>query len=187
MLPAIDQLVIHYGGAAILLGAALEGEAAVTAGGYLARRHLVDPTTAAFCAWAGSFVMDQLVFWLGRFQRERKFVQRARLTANFGRAMRFIESHPSVFCIVFRFIYGLRIAGPLAIGISAIPARLYLVLNAISAALWASIFTFVGYKFGPMFFSVVSTAFSRAHGLVAVAGLAFALIALTVWRRRNVR
>ena len=112
MLPTIDHLIVTYGGLAILLGAALEGEAAVTAGGFLAHRHLIEPALAALCAFAGSFVMDQIVFATGRFQRNRSYVQRARHKPRFGQALRFIERRPVIFCIVFRFIYGFRIIGP---------------------------------------------------------------------------
>ena len=77
MLPTIDHLILTYGGVAVFLGAALEGEAAVTAGGLLAHRHMIEPALAALCAFAGSFVMDQIVFAGARFQRNCSYIERA--------------------------------------------------------------------------------------------------------------
>jgi membrane protein DedA with SNARE-associated domain len=155
MFANFEHLIRLYGGLAIFLGAALEGEAAVTTGGFLAHRNLVDPYVAAACAFAGSFAADQLVFFLARYHRENRFVVRFRARPAFARALKFIERRPLVFCTAFRFIYGMRIAGPMAIGVSQVPARLFVVLNAISAAIWASTFTYIGYRFGNAFELVV--------------------------------
>ena len=186
MLPIIEHLIMTYGGAAIFLGAALEREAAVTAGGFLAHRHLIEPTLAALCAFAGSFVMDQIVFAAGRLQRRRSYVQRVRQKPRFDQALRFIERRPVIFCIVFRFIYGFRIIGPLAIGVSLIPARQFFVLNAVSAAVWASTFTFIGYHFGGAFEAALWRILGSWGTVIAAALAGLALgAALLWWRRRN--
>jgi len=187
MLNWFDHLFEHYGAAAIALGAGLEGEAAVTAGGFLAQRGLIDPRSAALCAFLGSFAVDQALFLSARFHRERAYLQRLLRRPAIGRALGLIDRHPTLFCLVFRFLYGLRIAGPLAIGVSSVPVRRFVVLNAISAAIWAATFTYLGFRFGA---AVTGTAltFAKSHVpllagvlaiVVAVAG------ALWVLRRRK--
>jgi membrane protein DedA with SNARE-associated domain len=147
-LPAILPDLIHrFGVAGVMLGAGLEGETAVVVGGGLARKGLFSPWMAGLAAFAGSFLVDQLIFAIGRNRREGSFVQRIRKKPVFDRAVRFVERHPLPFCFGFRFLYGFRIAGPLAIGISAIPARHFAIINAVSALLWASVFTMIGYRF----------------------------------------
>ena len=147
----VTTLLHQYGALGVMAGAALEGEAAVVTGGILAHQGLFSPWLAALGAWAGSFGADQLFFALSRSQRQSRFVARVRARPAFGRAMRFLEDHPVTFCIVFRFIYGFRIAGPIAVGASGVSARLFLILNCVSAAIWGAVFTFVGYRFSVPF------------------------------------
>jgi membrane protein DedA with SNARE-associated domain len=45
-------------------------------------------------------------------------------------------------------MYGLRIAGPIAIGMSDVPAWRFIVFNLIGAALWALAVSGAGYLFG---------------------------------------
>lgn len=73
-----DHLFMPYGAVAVALGAGLEGEAAVTAGGFLAHRGLIYLRVAALCTFLGSFVVDQALFLSPRFQWERPYLQRAR-------------------------------------------------------------------------------------------------------------
>ena len=143
-----EHLFAQYGALAVALGAGLEGEAAVTAGGFLAHRGLIDLRLAIVSAFLGSFAVDQLLFLVARFQRERPFIQRARARPAFARALGMIERQPTLFCVVFRFLYGLRIAGPLAVGVSGVPVRRFVILNALSAILWATTFSYLGFRFG---------------------------------------
>lgn len=174
-----DLLFMQYGAVAVALGAGLEGEAAVRAGGFLAHRGLIDLRVAALCAFLGSFVVDQALFLSARFQRERPYLQRARQRQAFGRALRLIERHPTTFCIVFRFMYGLRIAGPLAIGVSAVPIPRFIVLNAVSAMIWAAAFSYLGFRFGVAITGKILT-FATDHAPILIAAVLVA-IAGGVW------
>jgi membrane protein DedA with SNARE-associated domain len=167
MFADFEHLIRIYGVIAIFLGAAFEGEAAVTTGGYLAHRQLVDPFLAAAAAFAGSFMTDQIIFFFARYHREHRWIARVRHRPAFGRAIGFIERRPVLFCSAFRFIYGMRIAGPIAIGVSKVPARQFVILNAISAAIWASTFTYIGYRFGNAFEVLVSRIVSDPWAITA--------------------
>jgi membrane protein DedA with SNARE-associated domain len=184
MFADFEQLIRVYGALAIFLGAALEGEAAVTTGGYLAHRHLVDPFLAAAAAFAGSFMADQIVFHLARYHREHRWIANARARPAFARAIEFIERRPVVFCVAFRFIYGMRTAGPIAIGISRVPVRQFVILNAMSAAIWASVFTFIGYRFGNAFELLVAHIASNPWAIGAVVSAACGIAAFIYIRHR---
>jgi membrane protein DedA with SNARE-associated domain len=184
VLTAVSHFFDSYAGAAIFAGAALEGEAAVTAGGFLAHRHQISPFLAALCAFAGSYAADQLVFSIGRHQRDRRYVVRARGTAAFSRAVAWIETNPTLFCVAFRFIYGLRIMGPLAIGVSRISGLQFVVLNAISALIWASIFTFVGYRFGNIFEGLWARVAERPWAFGLALSIFAIVVAIAFWHRR---
>lgn len=175
-----DQLIRAYGWFAVFLGAAIEGEAAVTTGGFLAHRGMIDPYAAFAGAFGGSFLTDQFVFFLARYHRENRFIVRARRRPAFARAIHFIETRPRLFCTVFRFIYGMRIAGPIAIGVSTVPARQFILLNAMSATVWAALFTYIGYRFGRAFemllARILSDPWAIAAAIAAVIGLVIVVI-----------
>jgi membrane protein DedA with SNARE-associated domain len=145
---SIESLIAHYGLAALFVGAGLEGEAVVIAGGVLAHQGLVSLPGAIIAGIAGSFTADQLWFAAGRRFRDARFVQRITRKAAFARALGILERHPTGFIIAFRFIYGIRTVSPIAIGTSKVPARTFLPLNAFAAAVWGSAFTTLGYLFG---------------------------------------
>lgn len=175
----LTALIEQFGAAAIFLGAGFEGEAAVVTGGWLAARGVVHPWTAAACAFAGSLTVDQTIFAIGRRNRDAARIARLLAKPPARRATRLIERHPVVFCLVFRFLYGLRIAGPLAIGVSRIPVALFVALNLVSAAVWASVFTFVGYRYGQAALRFVARLITEHPWLTG--GLATVALATVAW------
>ena len=144
----IESLITEYGLAAIFLGAGIEGETCVVAGGVLAHRHLLPLWTVWLAATSGSFVADQLFFASGRYFRDHPRVQRMAAKPGFAKALVTLERHPVLFVMGFRFLYGLRTVSPIAIGTSHIRTRIFLPLNALAAAIWAVLFTAIGYIFG---------------------------------------
>jgi len=148
--PAIvlTPLIARYGLLAILLGAGLEGEAVVVSGGVLARKGILPFWGVAAAAAVGSLAVDQFWFFAGRSLRDRAWVRRLTERAAFARALGLLERHSTLFILAFRFIYGLRTASPVAIGTSRVPARRFVVLNALSAAAWGPAMTWVGYRLG---------------------------------------
>lgn len=145
---SIESLVAHYSLAALFAGAALEGEAAVIAGGLLAHQGLLSLPGAAAAAATGSFLADQGWFAFGRHFREQRWIVRLRGTAAFARAQRQLERHPRSFIFAFRFLYGLRTVSPIAVGTTDIPQRQFLAINFAAAIIWAMMFTGIGYVFG---------------------------------------
>lgn len=177
----ITDLAHHYGALGVALGAALEGEVAVVTGGALAAHGLFTPVAAALGAFSGSLFADQLVFAIGRLQRQSRFFAWVSAKPAFARGIALIDRHPLLFCLGFRFVYGFRIAGPLAIGASRIPERLFLILNIITAAVWASIFTAIGYRFYPAIRAVLHHVATLQWGQLGVMLLVLAALALTGW------
>ena len=144
----IETLIARYSLAAIFLGAGIEGETSVIAGGVLAHRELVPLWAAMAAAATGSFVADQLFFAGGRYFRDNRRVRAMSARPAFARALVTLERHPVLFVMGFRFLYGLRTISPVAIGTSSIATRTFVLLNALAAAIWAVLFTAIGYIFG---------------------------------------
>ncbi|SUI01996.1 membrane protein [Salmonella enterica subsp. indica] len=63
-------------------------------------------------------------------------------------AQKMIQRHPYLFVIGTRFMYGFRVVGPLLIGASRLPPKIFLPLNIVGALVWALLFTTLGYLGG---------------------------------------
>lgn len=144
---AIETLLARYGLAAVFLGAGIEGETIVVTGGLLAHNGLLPFFGVAIAAAAGSFIADQLFFALGRRFRDHSRIKRIEAKPAFARALTLFEHHPTAFVFGFRFLYGLRTVSPIAIGTSAIRTHRFAAINAAAAAVWAVLFTGIGYVF----------------------------------------
>lgn len=177
----IEAIVAKYGLAALFAGAALEGEAAVVAGGVLAHQHYFPLWAAMIAAATGSFCADQAWFFAGRRMRDHRWVAAARAKPAFARALAMLERHPVGFIFAFRFIYGFRTISPIAIGTTGVAPRLFATVNALSAISWGIIFCSIGYWFGHAFEAVLGRLAHDSRlwwlvGGIAAAGLAAALI-----------
>lgn len=173
-----EALLHHYGLLAVFVGAGLEGETVVIAGGILAHQGYAPLWAAIGAAIAGSFLVDQAWFYAGRRFRDHRWVRRARENPAFGRALAMLEAHPVGFIFVFRFLYGLRTVSPIAIGTTWVEARLFLTVNAVSAVVWGIAFTSIGYLFGHAFERFVGRLVPDTHALLIAAGAVVAGVAL---------
>jgi membrane protein DedA with SNARE-associated domain len=144
----LSQAFEHYGPVVVFLGAAFEGNLAVIAGGLLAHQKLVPLWLTGLAATCGSWLIDQALFMAGRRFRDHRFVRRICETRAFARSLSFIERYPNSFILAFRFLYGLRMAGPVALGVTRVSALRFFILNFIGAVIWAATFTLAGYFFG---------------------------------------
>ena len=185
---SIESFIAEYGLAAIFLGAAFEGETSVVTGGLLAHQNLLSLAGSAAAAVTGSFFADQLFFFAGRHYRDTQRVRRIAAKPAFAKALDTLDRHPTIFILGFRFLYGLRTISPIAIGTSHIPARTFVVLNAISALVWGVVFTAIGYVFGDGLIELVDEFMPRQKLvgvaiLVAVAALVIA--GIRFWRGRR--
>lgn len=148
---SIEAIVARYGVAAIALGAGLEGETAVVTGGILAHQGLIGWPATLVAAAVGSFLADQIFFTIGRRSRDGRWVRKLRQRRVYMRVTKMMERYPVGFIFAFRFLYGLRTISPVALGTSKVSTRLFVAVNAASAACWASIFVGIGYLFGEAF------------------------------------
>jgi len=185
---AMEDFLTKFGAIGVFLGAAFEGQTAVVVGGLLARQHLLALWLTLGSATAGSGILDHLLFVAGRRFRSHRYVVRVREQAAFARALHFIERFPITYILVFRFIFGLRLASPIAIGVSQVPTWRFTVLNLLGAVIWATAFTAAGYLFG----ETVQRIFGGRHAgrwtLVAAGALVLAVLgfwAVRAWRARR--
>src|SRR5579872_5737919 len=145
---AVAALIARYGVAAVFLGAGIEGETMVLAGGLFASRHMLSLPAVAIAGALGSFLADQGFFLIGRHFRDHPRVKRQLDKPAAEKALTALERHPNGFILGFRFLYGLRTISPIAVGTSDIPTARFVALNASAAVLWACLFAGLGYVLG---------------------------------------
>jgi membrane protein DedA with SNARE-associated domain len=144
----IQYLIDTYGYLAVLVGTFLEGETVLVLGGIAAKLGYLDFPWVVVCAFTGTVIGDQLFFFLGRYRGTtllRKFPTWNNRAAKVGSML---EQHRIPVILGYRFLYGLRSVTPFAIGMSQVPTIEFVVLNMISAAVWANLIGALGYLFG---------------------------------------
>ncbi|TIR30757.1 MAG: DedA family protein [Mesorhizobium sp.] len=179
MTDAIHHLVEQYGLIAVFLGCVAEGESAALLGGFFAHQHVFVLWQAFLAASIGAFVGDTLFFTLGRSFANHPLVIKLRGRPGFSHAYRLVSNHPDMFVLSNRFIYGLRLVGGIAAGLSGIAVTRFVILNVISSIIWAGLFTTIGYVFGLGAERIVGQALAHHERLlIALAiGLAAAVLA----------
>ncbi|RUU00520.1 DedA family protein [Mesorhizobium sp. USDA-HM6] len=179
---AIHRLIEQYGLVAVFLGCVAEGESAAILGGFFAHQQVFVLWQAFIAAFLGAFAGDTFFFTLGRSFADHPYVVRLRKRPGFRRAYRLLNTHPNIFVLTNRYVYGMRLVGGIAAGLSTVSVPRFVILNAISSAVWAALFGTVGYVFGLGAERMVGQAFARHERLlIALAvGLGVAILAWLV-------
>ncbi|QGN38879.1 DedA family protein [Klebsiella oxytoca] len=144
----INNLISQYGYAALVIGSMAEGETITLLGGVAAHQGLLKFWLVVISVALGGMIGDQLLYLLGRRFGGRILRRFSRHKKRIEKAQRMIQRRPYLFVIGTRFMYGFRVIGPLLIGASRLPPKVFLPLNILGALVWALIFTTLGYLGG---------------------------------------
>ena len=148
MTDTIHTFIEQYGLIAVFVACVAEGETAAILAGFFAHQGVFVPWQAFVAVFLGAFGGDASFFLCGRRFADRPFVQRLRSRPGFDRAFDLMQRHPALYVIGNRYVYGFRLVGGVAAGMSSIPAPKFVILNAISAFVWTVLFGGIGYLFG---------------------------------------
>ncbi|MGJ7610051.1 MULTISPECIES: DedA family protein [unclassified Variovorax] len=145
---SVPGLLADYGYLAVFVGSLLEGETVLVLAGFAAHQgYLFFPWVVAV-AFCGGTLGDQIFFFIGRRYGHALLRRLPRLADRAGRIDRLLLRHHAALIVGVRFMYGLRIVGPIVIGMSQVPARRFLLFNMIGAAIWAPLVAGAGFLFG---------------------------------------
>ncbi len=180
------ELLQHYGYAAVLVGTFVEGESMLLLGGYAAHRGYLELPYVIAAAFVAAVASDQLYFYLSRRHGARMLARRPRLKGRVDRALNLVERHDTIAVFAMRFLWGLRIALPIAIGMSKMSARRYFALNLVAAALWSCVVGVVGFGAARVLSRVIEDLHRHEATIIAVLGLlAIGVIVRRWWRLRS--
>lgn len=141
----LPALLHQYGYLLIFLGTFIEGESLLLLGGYFAHSGYLDLRGVIATAFVAAVCGDQLFFHLGRRHATRLFERFPRLHDKVRLAVHRAERHQLLVVSGMRFLWGLRIALPLAMGMTRMSSQKFFWLNLVSAAAWAALFGTLGY------------------------------------------
>ncbi|MEJ8811171.1 DedA family protein [Variovorax ureilyticus] len=183
-MPFILQLLADYGYLAVFIGCLLEGETILVLAGFACHQgHLSVPVTLAV-AVIGATLGDQLFYWIGRYKGTMLLARLPSLAQRAERVAASLKRYDGLVVMGVRFVYGLRIAGPIAIGAMRMPPRRFVAFNLLGAILWAPLIASVGFLFGSAL-DVLLGDVERIEliGTVLIVGIALAIALVRRWRR----
>ena len=187
MSETLTGLVSDYGLLAIFVGCLAEGESAAMLAGFFAHQGVFNPWAAFLVTFFGAWLGDTIFFLIGRRYSDHPFVGWLRGKPGFGQALRLIDRHPNAFVLTNRFIYGMRLAGGVAAGTSRIPVVRFLLLNGISALVWATLFGSLGYFLGLGAEKLIGDALKTHQTLIIGVAGGIVLALLAIWIARRIR
>jgi len=143
-----ETWIENYGYLAVFLGSILEGETVLILAGYSMSRGYLDPVPTFLLAVAGGTIGDSIYYWLGRRYGPTLLRSLAVPRPYRARAKMLLRTWGRQAAFSTRFAYGLRIALPLLIGSTRMPALLFHAFNLIAATAFAALYLSLGFAFG---------------------------------------
>ena len=179
--------VLAYLETAALVGLLVPGELAVTLAGALTATGRIQLAPLIAIVWAAALAGDTTGYAVGRRLGERGLMERAARArpAEVQRVRGVIDRHGAKAVVVGRFVGVLRAFTPLVAGSAGMPARRFLLADALGAGLWAATFCLLGRAFSDSLDAVLGTVHQVQLGAGALLAVAAVVAAAVVWRRRR--
>jgi membrane protein DedA with SNARE-associated domain len=183
MLEFLESLVRNYGYLALFVGTFLEGETILLFAGFLAHNGQMALSMCILTAFCGSLAGDQTAFYVGRWKGRQFIAKRPAWQSRVERVHRMLERFHEVLILSFRFFYGLRNLTPFILGTTDVSGLKFFLLNAVGAAVWATVFGIAGYLFG----EAVNTVLKDVKHVQVIILLAAVMLFAAVWLFRRYR
>ncbi len=177
----MQHLIEQYGYFALFIGSILEGETVLIIAGFAAHRGYLDIFWVIVVAAIAGFIGDQFFFTLGRMRGPQIIARFPTIQLQAARAQKLVQRYNTGLIIGVRFMYGLRVAGPVFLGMSSVSHLRFGVFNLIGAFLWAGVVGGAGYAFGQAFEMMLQHA--RRYEEIAFATILAVGVVVWVYRR----
>ncbi len=149
MMPSAAPLVSQYGLAVVGVGTLIEGETVLLVAGALAGRGELDPTAVWIVAAAGAWLGHVIWFGVGRLVGRERVVA---IRPLWGRVLADVDAlirrRPWTCIFSLQYLYGMRLPGAVALGLSGLSARWFLAAEAVNSMTWAAAVGALGYVIG---------------------------------------
>lgn len=148
----IYTLIAEYGYLAIAIGVAFIGKIVSFAGGIMAHHSSLTLRGVIIASILGTAVADFLYYYIGFEFSHRINVEKLspKYAKKFEQISKFFNKHPMFFIISYRYIPGLRIAGPIVIGMFKYNTYKFILYDSICIVLTCSFLSILGYYCGAL-------------------------------------
>ena len=132
----MTELLLSYRYVIVFLGSIFEGDATLLGASFLAHRQVMNFGAVLATAAAATTLFNELLFLLAR-KNGRDYLQR-RLAKHpkYERVQRWVQRRSVVLLLCSRYIFGFRLAIPVACGATGMHPLTFTAVNAAGAALW---------------------------------------------------
>lgn len=178
------ELLAQHGYLAVFLGSLLEGETILLLAGAAAQQGYLSAALVTLLAFVGGTLGDQVLFQVGRRYGTRVIARYPRVAERARPVHRLIERHQNALIVGVRFLYGMRLVGPFAIGMSNVSGLRFALLNLLGAAIWAPLVVGAGALFGGTLAWLVDD-LGRVEAIALIAVVALAVGVVLQRRRRS--
>jgi lysylphosphatidylglycerol synthetase-like protein (DUF2156 family)/membrane protein DedA with SNARE-associated domain len=144
----LEYAILRYGYFLLFAGTMVEGDAFLLAAAFLSHRHYLSLPWVLAVATLATLTADQVYYQLARARGRAAFAAKAAAEPRFGRVRDWIERRGALLLFLSRFMYGFRIAIPVACGAAGMPAARFTLVNLLGSATWAVCLGLTGYAFG---------------------------------------
>lgn len=144
----LEHIIQTYGYLAVYVGTIFEGETILILAGIMAHEGYLKLPYIIIAAFSGSLTADQVMFHIGRRRGASILAHRPKWNYRVQQALGLVNRFRTPIMIVFRFLYGLRLVTPFALGMTNVSAVRFLFYNIIGALVWSSAIASGGYLFG---------------------------------------
>ena len=186
-MPELESLVRQYGYLFVFVGSLVEGETAVVLSGLAAHQGYLNLFGVIGVATVGATLGTQLWFHLGRARGNALLEKRPQWRDGVARFEALLERWDVLIILGFRFLYGIRTVGAVAMGTSAVSWVKFTVLNFVGAVIWAALVATGGYYLGKAMETVLGSITSYEEWVflgLLILGIGFG--GWHAWRRRRV-
>ena len=142
------EWIAAYGYLAVFVGCLLEGETLLVIAGIAAHEGKLSLPLVILTAFIAGTLGDQILYWIGRRFGAPVLGKWSSKSQQVRRINHFLERFDAALIFGVRFMYGIRLVGPVVIGASHVQPARFAVLNVLGAAVWAPLVAGTGYVFG---------------------------------------
>jgi membrane protein DedA with SNARE-associated domain len=176
----LERFLIAHGPAAVIAGAALEGDMTLILAGVIAHIGIFSFPTAIAAGALGTYIADLFWFLVGKWRGPT--IRTTRLYGHVGpKVERWARRFGPIQLVASRFIYGTRIASMVFWGLAGLPLIRFLLIDLLGAILGAVVFGALGWGLSGSI-TVLVGHIRRIEMVLLVALIAGGVIVL--WLRR---
>ncbi len=172
----MEALLLKYGYFILFLGVAVEGEAFLLAGSFLALRGYFSLWLVILVAVVSNCAADVVYYFLARVRGREWLDERFGQNRHYQRALALITRHANWLLLVSRYMFGFRVIIPAACGALRMPVVRFTVINLVAGIIWAVPTALLGFYFG----NAAEAQIARARHYEFLVLIALLLTALAV-------